>query len=1252
MESNRISNTHFIPPGKFLLMENALGNPDLIQSSVSSDCRVTIVDIENFPLDELEQWPTFRLTAADVKLKLGEGIYYIYIVVPSPGSGEGNTAFVSYNTVLVDRHGYDSSGRLLGKEGFVYYRCGTVSARGGNPSAQTTPSGQGRFIEVDLGVTPADTNIPGNLYDLEEVLQIDKVDPSNPASWLLTIVSVVKSMTANLVRITGRLIFGSGDSERIITGVATKADASDDVQFINDNTLATTAWVDAKFEQLDERYLSKLHDDFTPHAIGIGKDLSVGGSASVQGSLSAGGNATIGGHTSVGGNLTHKDFAKDAVGGAFRIAKNDDGEWEAEVDRLVARVKAQVYDLMVRNHATFMGDVTSEEFVSGFLSGKGWAIRIKEYLNAAGVKEKKSVAEVDDLIVRGSMRVYEFIVSQLLGENDNRIFTAMMEVDHYDASEGKIYLKTDNGKLYNPFRVDDVLVVQQYGGMPTEANGYYVTKQYELIVTGVGVGDMGSEDRLDWITFRNFTTAIEGGNESLISERDTLVRLDNLSDVNRKGVVQINSVGEDTPYIDFLYGAKTDPDNALKGRLGNLGGIYNPLFGYLRDFGAYLTNLYAVGEFKIAHTGEDVADAIEMAKGSFRTNFRQTTYDITEAENFFTNASFTNDCDGWVLGKPTESEYFLVDGLPQYFNRDLMATEETYAGIASFMGRDMLRLFQSFASQSNNAIRKPSTHKVYGTPTQNTDGTFNNPFTEEPDTIYLNIRMYCQSDGEFEFGFVDSDGTFYDNIFHKSRGYQANIDAYEISVAGTWDGLGDFYIRTTGDFYIDLLSLTDNPLENFQITTSTAIEQDATRISLLGKKVNGIEGSVTNLGIELNAAEERITAYVNKEVAEVGASVSQLQVDVNGISTTVASVSTTATNAQTLANTANKAASDAASKASAAQTTANAAKTIADDNATAIIQQAGSISLLAGAFTLQNGKYVLTSAAGAVITNEVASLYATKSSVSSLGDRVTTAEASIQVNADNITSKVSKNGVISSINQSSESVTINAAKINLNGAVTANNYFTIGTDGKISCSGGRIANFTITGSELRNFTNNVNIIIRNEESVNATKKAEIGLSTSAWEGITGLTTMGLFTDEEVGDNYNIALTVSAKNASENIGLYMLGGCIAGFAEKAGIYKNGDTITHEDTVAVAQGANIYLPVMDDLADNGHKITIISNYASSLAIHPSTPGSNFIIDGSSHVMSVSLAARSTVQFVFLRYFTHSFPVGDKSGAWIKI
>ena len=56
-----------------------------------------------------------------------------------------------------------------------------------------------------------------------------------------------------------------------------------------------------------------------------------------------------------------------------------------------------------------------------------------------------------------------------------------------------------------------------------------------------------------------------------------------------------------------------------------------------------------------------------------------------------------------------------------------------------------------------------------------------------------------------------------------------------------------------------------------------------------------------------------------------------------------------------------------------------------------------------------------------------------------LGERVTSAESSIKLNANNIESKVSKGNIISSINQSAESITISADKVNFNGSTTFTN---------------------------------------------------------------------------------------------------------------------------------------------------------------------------------------------------------------------
>jgi phage minor structural protein len=52
------------------------------------------------------------------------------------------------------------------------------------------------------------------------------------------------------------------------------------------------------------------------------------------------------------------------------------------------------------------------------------------------------------------------------------------------------------------------------------------------------------------------------------------------------------------------------------------------------------------------------------------------------------------------------------------------------------------------------------------------------------------------------------------------------------------------------------------------------------------------------------------------------------------------------------------------------------------------------------------------------------------------GERITTAEAKIEVNAEAITSKVSKGAIASTINQTAQSVLIQASKINLSGYVT------------------------------------------------------------------------------------------------------------------------------------------------------------------------------------------------------------------------
>ncbi len=72
----------------------------------------------------------------------------------------------------------------------------------------------------------------------------------------------------------------------------------------------------------------------------------------------------------------------------------------------------------------------------------------------------------------------------------------------------------------------------------------------------------------------------------------------------------------------------------------------------------------------------------------------------------------------------------------------------------------------------------------------------------------------------------------------------------------------------------------------------------------------------------------------------------------------------------------------------------------------------------------------------------------------------------LDLTAEGLSLRVEKNGVISAINASSESISINASKINLNGVITANKTFQIKTDGSMVCTGGTIAGWNINSTSI------------------------------------------------------------------------------------------------------------------------------------------------------------------------------------------
>lgn len=501
----------------------------------------------------------------------------------------------------------------------------------------------------------------------------------------------------------------------------------------------------------------------------------------------------------------------------------------------------------VKGAGVFHDSVNSPDFLSGFLNGKGWAILIREVMNVAGAKEKKSYAEFDEVTIRGALRVFEMIINQLKGEGDNSVFSGMMKVDHVDLENKKIYFDTGGGLLYNPFWVDDCLECQRYGGRPSAGNDYNVTKHYELVVSATGMGsDSDGENRLDWIIYNTFS-----GNEADIKKGDVLVRMDNLTNSDRKGIIMNTTVGAFAPYIDVLYGAKTDPDNAVKSRVGNLTGIYNAWFGWLKGFGAFIQNLYAIGEFHFQN-GENVQTRLDMMENLFRVDMQNKTYNMSEKDNFLKNASFTENLDGWLRENVIRA--YTAGGKLLMFNRNLFAEKEKVASIVNLDGRNMLRIKNSGIRQANADVRKP-----------------------EPATsvLYLTFKYICKSAGTLTVGFEGS-AQGEGRLPFVQVELAESIETESLEYTGMWDGMGDFVLKFTGDVYIDVLALTNRPLEDFKIEVSTKFVQTAEKISLLGERIDETNKTVTNLGVELDAANENIrlwgekTDKINSTVTQIG----------------------------------------------------------------------------------------------------------------------------------------------------------------------------------------------------------------------------------------------------------------------------------------------------------------------------------------------------------------------------------------------
>lgn len=524
--------------------------------------------------------------------------------------------------------------------------------------------------------------------------------------------------------------------------------------------------------------------------------------------------------------------------------------WQGTGAKVEADGAAEVDSLKVRKQSLFGGLLGSAEFTSGFPGGKGWQLYPYTKTNAAGQEETKWGLEIDGVTVRGTFRVYEMIVNQLRGENDNYIFAGMMKVDHYDPTSGRIYLDTEKGVLYNPFREGDILMVQRFGGADNMS-----VKQYELRVTAAGTGDLSDgEDRLDWLEFTNLTASVDD-----IAGRDILVRVDSVTDPTRKGIVTVTTINDTgAPYIDVLYGLKTDPDDATRCRMGNLSGIRTKSGVDLTNvWGLYARGAYFEQSTIVLDNGNTVEQQFQVMDGKLLSEIAEVRAAVQQEGEVLSNPSFARDTIHWTAD--TGTMFYEQADSPMWDGSEFMAERRGGSvSIAEDGGRNSLLVTASSIKQAVAEMTLP-THAA-ADPGDPEAGIPADPGDQPPYTYSFSLYIRVVEAGTLTAG-IQGSGLWLEKAMQPTDGYE------KVAMVGTWDETGAFLIAFTGKAYVRDASLRNDALAGATERLKTVISQTAEEIKLwAGKEIETATGAITDkYDAELKVMADQIGACVTHE---------------------------------------------------------------------------------------------------------------------------------------------------------------------------------------------------------------------------------------------------------------------------------------------------------------------------------------------------------------------------------------------------
>lgn len=455
--------------------------------------------------------------------------------------------------------------------------------------------------------------------------------------------------------------------------------------------------------------------------------------------------------------------------------------WEGKGWEIQSTGAAILDSLRVRSDIYVGGNTGSPTFASGF-TGWGWQI-----------DTPTATGEMDNLFIRKTFTAYEIVYSQIYGLGGSQIVSDINKIARVEVMSDRYrcYMDDMDGLMLMNLRKGDGVRIQTRTG---------TTSIKYLFGRCIGV---------DSDYFDIAIPLIEGTGQP--EAGDLALRWGNNEDTDRQGLIYLTTADSGAPFID-VYDGITDAstEGKLKARIGHLTGIRTQRGDQLSGYGAYLNGIYVENSTFILQNGDTIEQTFIAMNGKFESLIDSIRNDISaEGGNILVNSSFSQNTNYWTAANNVHfinvgGEYLWLDG-------SFYVEKDQVADIYNDNGQNVLRIRNTYILQQNAIMNIPD-------------------HTEEEEKTYSFSLFYkVLRPGSCGFGIPGTE------LYHEEQ--LSESDSYQkLSKVGKWNGKGDFELRFTGEILIYGVGLFSDEIADAIVKLQTQIDQTDEYIKLLATK--------------------------------------------------------------------------------------------------------------------------------------------------------------------------------------------------------------------------------------------------------------------------------------------------------------------------------------------------------------------------------------------------------------------------------